>query len=63
MAGGHSKVEYYSGSNLKESGFRSIDLSLGLAPSLGRGLSRILARVRGVLDAPPPKNSTVASCD
>ena len=62
MAGGHNKVEYWSGSHLKESGFRSIDLSLALARSLGRGLRRIIARVRGVLGAPPPKSSTVASC-
>ena len=47
MAGGHNKVEYCSGSHLKESGFRSIDLSLALALSLGRGLRRIVARVRG----------------
>ena len=49
MAGGHNEVEYCSGSHLKESGFRSIDLSLVLALSLGRGLRRIVARVRGVL--------------
>ena len=50
MAEGHNKVEYCSGSHLKESGFRSIDLSLlALALSLGRGLRRIVARVRGVL--------------
>ena len=42
MAGGHNKVEYCSGSHLKESGFRSIDLSLALALSLGRGLRRIV---------------------
>ena len=42
MAGGHNKVEYFSGSHLKESGFRSIDLSLALAFSLGRGLRRIV---------------------
>ena len=34
MAGGHNKVEYCSGSHLKKSGFRSIDLSLPLALSL-----------------------------
>ena len=50
MAGGHNKVKYCSGSHLKESGFRSIDLSLlALAVSLGRGLRRIVARARGVL--------------
>ena len=49
MAGGHNKVEYCSESHLKESSFRSIELSLILALSLGRGLRRILARVRGVL--------------
>ena len=49
MAGGHSEVEYWSGSHLQESGFRSKDLSLALALSLGRSLRRIVARVRGVL--------------
>ena len=50
MAGGHNKLEYCSGSHLEESGFRSTDLSLALALSLGRGLRRhIVARVRGVL--------------
>ena len=43
MAGGHNKVEYCSGSHLNESGFLSIDLSLALALSLGRGLRRIVA--------------------
>ena len=57
---GHNNVEYCSGSHLKESSFRSKDLSLALALSLG--LRRIVARVRGVLGAPPPKSSTVASC-
>ena len=47
MAGGHNKAEYCSGSHLKESGFRSIDLSpLALALNLRRGLRRIVARVR-----------------
>ena len=49
MAGGHNKVEYCSGSHLKESGCRSIDLSLALALSLRRGLRRIVARAWGVL--------------
>ena len=49
MAGGHNKVEYCSGSHLKESGFRSTDLSLALALSLRCGLRRVVARVRGVL--------------
>ena len=62
MAGGHNEVEYCSGSHRKESGFWSIDLSFALALSLGRGLRRIVARVRGVLGVPPPKSSTVASC-
>ena len=48
MAGGHNKVNWCSEAHLKESGFRSIDLSLALALSLGRGLRRIVARVRGV---------------
>ena len=62
VIGGHNKVEYCSGSHLKDSSFRSKDLSLALALSVGRGLRRIVARVRGVLGAPPPKSSTVASC-
>ena len=49
MAGGHNKVEYCSGSHLKETGFRSKDLSLALALSLRRGFRRIVARVRGLL--------------
>ena len=62
VTGGHNKVEYCSGSHLKESSFRSSDLSLALALSLGRGLGgRIVARVRGVLGAPPRKSSIVAS--
>ena len=62
VTGGRNKVKYCTGSHLKESGFQSIDLPLALALSLGRGLRRIVARVRGVLGAPPPKSSTVASC-
>ena len=49
MAGGHNKVEYCSGPHLKESSFRSKDLPFTLALSLGRGLRRIVARVREVL--------------
>ena len=45
-AGGHNKVEYCSVSHLKESSFRSKELSLALAVSLGRGLRRIVARER-----------------
>ena len=62
VTGGHHKVEYCSGSHLKESSFRSKDLSFTLALSLRRGLRSIVARVRGVLGTPPPKTSTVASC-
>ena len=62
MTGGYNKVENCSGSHLKKSSFRSKDLSLALALSLGRGLRRIVARVREVLGAPPPKSSTVANC-
>ena len=54
MAGGHNKVEYCSGSHFKEIGFQSIDLSLALALSLGRGLRRVVAGARGVLGALPP---------
>ena len=49
MAGGHNTVNCCSEAHLKESGFRSIDLSLALALSLGRSLRRIVARMRGVL--------------
>ena len=49
MAGGHNKVEYCSGSHPKESDLRSIDLSFALALSQGRGLGRIVGRVRGAL--------------
>ena len=49
MAGGHNRVEYCSGSHLRVGGFRSIDLSLALALSLGRGLRRIVARALGAL--------------
>ena len=62
MTGGHNKVDYCSGSHLWKSSFRLKDLSLSVALSLGRGLRRIAARARGVLGAPPPKSSTVASC-
>ena len=61
MAGGHNTVEYCSGPHLKESDFRSMDLFLALALSLRRGLRRIVARMRGLLGAPPPYSSTVAS--
>ena len=61
MAKGHNKVNCCSGSHLKESGFRSKDLSRAEGLSLRRGLRHTIARVRGVLDAPPPKSSTVAS--
>ena len=57
MAGGHNKVEYCSGSRLKESGFQPVDLSLALALSLGRGLRRIVARVRGVLGHLPHRTA------
>ena len=40
---------------LKESGFRSIYLSLALALSLGRYLRRVVARVRGVLEHLPQR--------
>ena len=62
MAGGHNEVEYCPGSHLKESGSRSIDLSWATGLSLRRGLRHTIALVRGVLDAPFPKSSTVASC-
>ena len=62
VTGGHNKVEYCSGSHLKESSFRSKDLSWAVGLSLRRGLRYTIAPVRGVLEAPPPKSSTVASC-
>ena len=43
MAEGHNKAEYCSGSHLNESGFRSIDISLALSLSQGRGVRRIVA--------------------
>ena len=55
MAGGHNKVDYCSTSHLKESFFRSMDLSLALALSLRRGLRRIVARLRGVLGHLPQR--------
>ena len=62
MAGGHNKVNHCSETHLYESSFRSIDVSWAAGLSLGRGLMHIIARMRGVLAAPPPKSSTVASC-
>ena len=62
VTGGHNKADYCSGSHIKKSSFRSKDLSFALALSLGRGLGRIVARVQGVLDATPPRSSTVTSC-
>ena len=50
MTGGH-KVEYCSGSHLKESSFRYKDLSLALALSLGRGLRRMRRRRRSCAGA------------
>ena len=62
MAGGHNEVDYCSGITPKESSFQSIDLPLALALSLRSGLRPMVARVRGLLGAPPPYSSTVASC-
>ena len=62
MAGGHNKVNCCSEAHLQESSLRSIDLSLAAGLSLRRGLRHTIARVRGVLDAPSPKSSTVATC-
>ena len=62
MAGGHNKVDYCSGSHLKESSFRSIDLSWAAGLSLRRGLSHTVAGMRGLLGAPPQHGTTVASC-
>ena len=56
MAGGHNKVEYCSGSHLKESSFRSKDLSLlALALSLRRGLRRIVCAGAGSAGRTSPK--------
>ena len=62
MAGGHNKVYCCSEVHLYKSSFRSKDLSWAAGLSLRRGLRHAVARVRGMLDAPPPKSSTVASC-
>ena len=43
VTGGHNKVEYCSGSHLKEGSSSSKDLFLALALSVGRGLRRIVA--------------------
>ena len=58
----HNKVGYCSVSHLKESNFQSKDLSRAAGLSLRRDFRHTIARVRAVLDAPPPKSSTVASC-
>ena len=55
MAGGHNKVEYCSGSHLRESSFRSKDLSLALVLSLGRGLRRIVCAGAGSAGPTSPK--------
>ena len=49
VTGDHNKVEFCSQSRLKESGFRSKDLYLALALSLGRGLRRIVGSVTNQL--------------
>ena len=49
MTGGHNKVEYCSGSHLKESGFRSVDLSRAAGLSLGRGITCQLLPDAGVV--------------
>ena len=54
MTGNHNKVEYCSGSHLKESSFRSKD------PGAASGAeSRPV--VRALLDAPPSKSNVVLS--
>ena len=62
MARGHTKVEYGSETHLKENSFRSKDLSWAACLSQRRGLRHTIAWVQGVLGAPPPNGSTVASC-
>ena len=47
--------------HLKERGFRSIDLPQAAVLSQRRGLRPTIAWERGVLGAPPPDGSTVAS--
>ena len=59
MAGATIKLNIALGSHLKDSTFRPMDLFLALALSLRRSL-RSIARVRGMLGAPPPHGSTVA---
>ena len=49
MAGGQTKVECCSGLHLKESEFRSMDLSLALALSLRRGITCQLLPYAGVV--------------
>ena len=60
MAGGHNKVNCCSDAHLKESSFRSKELSWAAGLSLRRVLRHTIAQAWGVLDAPPPKSSTAA---
>ena len=62
MAGVHNKVCCCSEAPLKECTFRSSDLFWVAGLSLRRGLRHTVAGVRGVLGAPPPNGSIVASC-
>ena len=55
VTGGHNKAEYCSGSHLKESSFRSKDLSFAVALSLGRGLRRIVCAGAGSAGRTSPK--------
>ena len=61
MTGGHNKVEYCSGSHLRESSFRSIDLSWAAGLSLRRGLKYTVCCATDsiiVLIGPPEESLT-----
>ena len=55
-------ANYCSEAHLKERNFPSKDLSWAAGVSVRRGRRHTVVWVRGVLGAPPPHGSTVASC-
>ena len=63
-ARGHNKVNHRSEVQLKESSFQSIYLFPAAGLRLRRSLRHrhTVACLRGMLGAPPPDGSTVASC-
>ena len=61
MAGGLKKVGYCSETHMKEISFQPKDLSWAAGLNLRGGLRHTVPGVRGVLGAPPPQGSTLAS--